>query len=75
MTGWQPYWLAWRVVFFGTPETYALFTNTQHRLSWTIWAWFGVRQGVPVWQRSVMHLLLLAVLVRLLGHLTFGIWR
>lgn len=75
MTGWQWYWLTWLVVFFGVPEGYALFTNPKNTLSWTVWNWFGVRQGVPVWQWSVMHLLLAAVLVWLLGHLAFGIWR
>lgn len=69
------YWLVWLVIFFGVPETYWLFVNTKNTLSWTIWTWFGVHPGVPVWQWSVAHLLLGAVLVWLLGHLAFGIWR
>lgn len=75
MTGMRLYWLLWLAVGFGVPETYWLFANTKNTLSWTIWDWFGVRQGVPVWQWSVMHLLLGVVLVWLLGHLAFGIWR
>lgn len=75
MTGWQWYWLSWLVVFFGVPETYALFTNPKNTLSWTIWTWFGVREGVPFWQWSVAHLLLGVVLLWLFGHLALGIWR
>ncbi|MER5694964.1 hypothetical protein ACWDBO_31645 [Streptomyces mirabilis] len=75
MTGMRLYWLLWLAVGFVVPETYWLFVNTKNTLSWTIWGWFGVREGVPVWQWSVAHLLLAVILVWLLGHLAFGIWR
>lgn len=75
MTGMRLYWLLWLVVGFGVPETYWLFANTKNTLSWTVWTWFGVREGVPVWQWSVAHLLLAVILLWLVGHLAFGIWR
>jgi hypothetical protein len=75
MTGMRLYWLLWLAVGFVVPETYWLLVNTKNTLSWTIWGWFGVREGVPVWQWSVAHLLLAVILVWLLGHLAFGIWR
>lgn len=75
MTGMRLYWLLWLAVGFVVPETYWLFVNTKNTLSWTVWGWFGVREGVPVWQWSVAHLLLAVILVWLLGHLAFGIWR
>ena len=75
MTGWSWYWAAWLVVGFAVPETYALLTNSRNTLSDTVWSWFGVRTGMPIWQWNVLHIALLGFLVWLLGHMAFRIWR
>lgn len=75
MTRWQLYWAAWIVIGFVVPETWALLTNPRNTLSDTIWSWFGVKTGVPLWQWNVLHFALLGFLIWLLGHMAFRIWR
>lgn len=75
MTRWQWYWAIWLGVFFVIPETWALIRNPKNTLSWVVWGWFGVREGVPIWHWSILHLALLLFMVWLLGHFAFGIWR
>ncbi|WP_169317119.1 hypothetical protein [Actinacidiphila oryziradicis] len=74
MTRWQWYWAAWLVIGFLLPETWALLTGSRNTLSDTVWSWFGVREGVPIWQWNVLHLVLFAFMVWLLGHMAFRIW-
>jgi hypothetical protein len=75
MTRWQYYWLAWLVVGFLVPETWALFTKPQNTLSETVWGWFGVMRNQPISQWSIQHYILLAFVVWLAAHLAFRIWR
>ena len=75
MTGWQWYWLAWILAGFAVPETIALVRDPRDTLSWTVWGWFGVREGVPIWQWNLLHILLLLFMVWLFGHMVFRIWR
>jgi len=76
VNGWQWYWAGWILVGFAVPETIALATGRyKDTLSETVWSWFGVRTGMPIWQWNVLHLLLLAFMVWLLGHMAFRIWR
>lgn len=82
MTPWSWYWLSWFVVTFGLgflpPELYALFTDKQHTLSWTIWHLEGFLPGTSVVNWTAVHVLVGGVLLVLLGwlagHLVFGIW-
>lgn len=75
MSGWAWYWLAWLVVGFGVPETIALIHNPEDTLSDTVWSWFGVKTGMPIWQWNVLHIALLLFMIWLLGHMAFRIWR
>ncbi len=75
MTAWQWYWLAWILGGFAAPETIALIRNPRDTLSETVWSWFGVKTGMPIWQWNVLHIALLAFMVWLLGHMAFRIWR
>lgn len=75
MTRWQLYWLAWLLVGFLVPETYALFTDSRNTLSETTWSWFGVMKNQPISQWSVQHYILLGFVVWLAGHMAFRIWR
>lgn len=84
MNGWSWYWLCWFiasiVVAFLGPELYALFTgHPENTLSAQVWR---LEQALPcqhVWQWTALHILiggvLLVLLVWLIGHLVFGIWR
>jgi hypothetical protein len=82
VTFWSAYWLGWFiltfVVGFLPAEIYALATNTQHTLSWTIWHLEGFLPGQSVVNWTAVHVLvggaLLLVLGWLIGHLVFGIW-
>lgn len=71
----QLWWAFLIVVGFGAPETYWLLTRPRDTLSDVVWYWCGVRTGVPVWQWNVAHLALLGLLLWLVGHLGWGIWR
>lgn len=75
MTGWQWYWLLWLVVGFAVPETIALIQKPENTLSYTVWDWFGVKAGVPISHWTLLHFLLLLLLIWLIGHFAFGIWR
>lgn len=76
MGGWQWYWLGWILAGFGVPETIALTTGRyEDTLSDTVWNWFGVKTGMPIWQWNILHLFLLAFMVWLMGHMAFRIWR
>lgn len=75
MSGWQWYWLGWILVGFAAPETYALVRDPKDTLSETVWSWFSVKEGMPIWQWNVLHVLLLSFMVWLLGHMAFRIWR
>lgn len=72
---WKIYWAVWIVVGFLVPETVALLTNPGNTLSDTVWSWFGVKEGVPVWHWNVLHFALLAFMVWLLGHMAFRWWH
>lgn len=75
MSGWSWYWLLWIVVGFAVPETIALVRNPKDTLSDTVWSWFNVKTGMPIWQWNVLHVALLGFLIWLLGHMAFRIWR
>ncbi len=75
MTRWQWYWALWLAVGFVVPETWALLTNPRNTLSDTVWKWFGVQEGVPIWHWSVLHFALLAFMIWLAGHFAWRIWR
>lgn len=75
MNGWAWYWLGWVVIGFGLPETIAIARDPDDTLSDTVWRWFGVREGMPIWQWNILHIALLAFMVWLFGHMVFGIWR
>ncbi|MER6350687.1 hypothetical protein ABT186_02225 [Streptomyces sp. NPDC001634] len=75
MTGWRLYWLLWLIVGFCVPETYTLITNARNTLSWTVWDWFGVKEGVPLSHWTFLHILLLLFMFWLFFHFVFGIWR
>ena len=75
MGAWQWYWLLWIIVGFTVPETAALVTNPRNTLSDTVWAWFDVKTGMPIWQWNVLHVTLLMFMVWLFGHMVFRIWR
>lgn len=81
MTGWQRYWLIWFLVSFASfivPEFYALFTNPQNTLSWTVWDLEGLVPGQPLDKWGTAHVLiggfLTLVFIWLIGHLALGIW-
>lgn len=82
MTGWQKYWLIWAVASFTSflvPEVIALCTNARNTLSWTVWDFEGGVPGDPIGRWTSTHVLfggmLVVVLLWLIGHLVFGIWR
>lgn len=75
MNGFRLYWLLWLTVGFVIPETYALITNARNTLSWTVWDWFGVKEGVPLSHWTALHVLLLLFMLWLFFHFVFGIWR
>lgn len=82
MTAWQRYWLIWATVSFLTflgPELYAGATDGRNTLSWTVWDFEGGNPGDPIGNWTSAHVLfggtLTIVLLWLIGHLVFGIWR
>ena len=82
MTAWQRYWLVWATVSFLTflgPELVAAFSDPRNTLSWTVWDFEGGQPGDPVDLWTSTHVLfggiLTVVLLWLIGHLVFGIWR
>ena len=75
MTGWQWYWLCWLLAGFAVPEMIALVTNVRNTLSYTVWGWFGVQEGVPISHWTFLHFLLMAFMVWLAFHFVLGIWR
>jgi hypothetical protein len=75
MNAWSWYWLTWIIVGFGLPETMAVLTSPRNTLSDTVWHWFGVREGMPIWHWSILHIVLLLFMAWLFGHMVFGIWR
>lgn len=75
MNGWRLYWLLWLIAGFAAPETIALIRNPKNTLSYAVWDWFGVHEGVPLAHWTVLHVLLLAFMLWLFFHFVFGIWR
>lgn len=83
MNGWSRYWLAWFAVSFTAfivPEAVALVTgHVENTLSDNVWRLEGVGTSGSVWHWTALHVLLggslAVVLVWLIGHLVFGIWR
>lgn len=83
MTGWQKYWLLWFIVTFPVgfliPELFAVCTDWRNTLSASIWDLEGMVPGQPLDKWGSAHILiggvLLVLLVWLIGHLVFGIWR
>lgn len=83
MNGWSWYWLAWfevSILAFLGPELYALFTrHNENTLSANIWRLEQVQTGQSLWQWTALHFLvggsLALLLVWLIFHLVFGIWR
>lgn len=71
---WRIYWALWIVMGFMIPETIALILG-KGTLSDTIWYWFRVKDGIPIWHWTILHFFLLAFMVWLLGHMAFRIWR
>jgi hypothetical protein len=79
---WKLYWALWALGTFASfliPELIAVFTNPKNTLSWTVWDLEGGNPGDPIGAWTTAHVLLggalLVVLVWLIGHLVFGIWR
>lgn len=82
MTGWQKWWAIWASVSFLSfivPELVAAFTDPRNTLSWTVWDLEGGSPGDSITKWTATHVLvggaLLVVLLWLIGHLVFGIWR
>jgi hypothetical protein len=83
MNGWSIYWVVWAgavFVSFAAPEFWALATgHSENTLSQNLWRLEQFLPGQHVWQWSALHFLiggaLLVLLVWLIGHLVFGIWR
>ncbi|MEA5453313.1 hypothetical protein SPF06_01125 [Sinomonas sp. JGH33] len=82
MTRWQVYWSIWACGSFLTflgPEIYALCTNVENTLSFTVWDLEGGQPGDPITKWTSTHVLfggvLTVVLLWLIGHLVFGVWR
>lgn len=78
----KTYWAWWAslsFLFFIVPELYAAFTNPQNTLSWTVWDVEGFQPGQPITAWTATHILiggvLCTVLLWLIGHLVFGLWR
>lgn len=83
MDSWAAYWTAWFAVMlltFGGPEAYALISgHPENTLSAKIWDLEDMLPGESPLAWSAIHALLgfglIALVVWLIGHLVFGIWR
>lgn len=75
MTAWRWYWLLWLLAGFVVPETIALVRNPKNTLSYAVWTWFGVKEGVPLSHWTFLHVALLLFMIWLFCHFVFGIWR
>jgi hypothetical protein len=83
VNGWSWYWLAWfsvLVTAFLGPELYALATgHSENTLSANVWRLEQSLPGENLWQWTALHVLiggcLAVLLIWLLGHLVFGLWR
>lgn len=83
MNAWSKYWLTWffvSFVAFIVPEVWALITgHDENTLSENVWRLEKIPTGGSLWHWTALHVLLggslLVVLVWLIGHLVFGIWR
>jgi len=80
---WSIYWLCWfgaTLVAFLVPELYALATgHGENTLSAQVWELEKITPGQHVWQWTALHVLigggLTVVLLWLIIHLAWGIWR
>lgn len=71
----QWYWLCWIALGFCVPEFIAIATKQYgNTLSDTVWNWFGVYTGQPVWDWSALHIFLALFMIWLFAHIVFGIW-
>jgi hypothetical protein len=82
VNAWGWYWTSWftvSVAAFLGPELYSLATKNGQSLSQKVWDLEQASPGAPIWQWSALHYLiaalLAALLIWLLFHLTFDIWR
>jgi hypothetical protein len=83
MNGWSWWWLSWftaTIASFLVPELYALSTgHGENTLSAQVWKLEKIAPGQHVWEWTALHVLigglLAVVLIWLLVHLVFGIWR
>lgn len=80
--GWHVYWLVWFLVWFTAfiiPEIYALIVNAKWTLSETVWWLEKEHPGEAIHAFSAFHILfggmLAVVLIWLVGHFIFEIWR
>jgi hypothetical protein len=81
---WSIYWLCWFIAFlpvsFLVPELYVLaIGQPENTLSANVWRLEQWLPGQNLWQWTALHVLiggcLAVLLVWLLGHLVFGLWR
>jgi hypothetical protein len=83
-TGWTWYWAIWFLVTFPVaflvPELYAIFSgHPENTLSNQVWKIETFMPGQSIVNWTAMHVLvggvLALVLLWLVGHFTFGLWR
>jgi hypothetical protein len=77
VTIWRWYWLVWVLLGFGLPETVALLRHNGGTLSATVWYLSRVDPGhaTPIWQWTFAHLLVFVLLVWLIFHFCWGLFR
>jgi hypothetical protein len=82
--GWHLYWAVWfatAMVTFLVPELYAIFSgNDQNTLSFAVWALEGKTVGNPdplTWNfaHAAFTSSFIILVVWLIGHFGWGIWR
>lgn len=80
--GFHVYWGVWAIVLFVSfivPEVIGLVRNKAWTLSETLWRIEEMAPGQSVFKWQAAHFLiggmLIVLLVWLLGHLVFGLWR
>lgn len=79
---WNVYWTTWAVVtflLFIAPEIFGLLTDSNRTLSAAVWRMETFNRNQSVLQWTFVHFAFVAMLgfllVWLVGHFGFGIWR